>query len=86
MSVLYIDDVISGCKCTIPDLQRYEISPGEDFTIEAIYHSNITGHFRTFIEVYANIKNSPIILTIEGEVIRPNAPNPINNSLLTDYD
>jgi len=56
------------CNCTEPKLDSYTIKSKEEVKLETIYHANMLGHVRSFIEIYANIDDSPLVLTIEGKI------------------
>jgi hypothetical protein len=66
---LVIQHVSSSCGCTIPKWPMNQIEPNGCAIIKVIYDAKEHGHFNKTISVFYNGKNSPLLLTIEGEVV-----------------
>lgn len=67
---IIITNVKSSCGCTTPTWTRQPVAPGTKGTIEAVYNPvNRPGHFNKTITVTSNASNSPITLTITGNVL-----------------
>ncbi len=66
---LKIEDVKTTCGCTVPEWSDNEILPGESGEIKIKYNTRISGKFEKGITVHANVKNSPVVLKISGEVM-----------------
>ncbi len=65
-----IHDVKSSCGCTTPTWTKRPVPPGAKGYISVEYRTlNAPGKFVKTIYVYSNAKNSPIKLTIKGEVL-----------------
>jgi len=65
-----ITNVKSSCGCTTPSWTRQPVPPGAKGTIEAVYNpANRPGHFSKTVTVTSNAANSPIVLTITGNVL-----------------
>ncbi len=71
---LIIQNCPSTCGCTVPTCPKDKpIKPGEKGSIKVKYNStHISGSFNKQFTVYSNAKNSPVRVTIKGEI----APNP----------
>lgn len=65
--LLAIQNVKSSCGCTTPEWTK---EPTKRGVIKVKYDSNRLGSFHKTITVYSNAKNSPIILTIKGNIIK----------------
>jgi hypothetical protein len=67
---LIIQRCQSTCGCTVPACPSEKpIKPGEKGTIKAKYTTtNVAGTFNKSFTVYSNAKNSPVTITIKGEV------------------
>lgn len=64
-----ITNVKSSCGCTTPSWSKTPIKPGATGYVEASYDPrNRPGHFSKTITVQSNASNSPIVLTITGNV------------------
>lgn len=68
---LIITNVKSSCGCTVPSYPKGPIKKGDKEKIHVKYNTKHLGTFRKTITVYSNAKNSPIILHIKGEVLKP---------------
>ena len=71
---LIIQSCPSGCGCTVPACPSNKpIKPGETATIKVKFNNtHIPGAFSKQFTVISNAKNSPVKITIKGNV----APNP----------
>jgi len=69
---LIIQNCQSSCGCTAPTCPKDKpIKPGEKGVIKARYTTtHVAGSFNKSITVYTNAKNSPITITIKGEVAK----------------
>jgi len=70
---LILTNVKSSCGCTIPTWPRDPIAPGEEQSIKVKYDTKRQGKFSKTITVYSNASNSPVALTIKGQVEQPSA-------------
>ena len=70
---LMIQNCPSGCGCTVPTCPKDKpIKPGEKGVIKVKYiNTHIPGTFTKDFTVISNAKNSPVKVTIKGEI----APN-----------
>lgn len=66
---LVLSNVRSSCGCTVAEWPKEPILPGKSGTIKAKYNTNIMGSFTKTITVTSNAKNSPVRLTIKGNVV-----------------
>ena len=66
---LVLSDVRSSCGCTVPVWTKDPIQPKGKGSIKVQYNTANVGTFQKSITVISNAKNSPIILTIKGNVI-----------------
>ena len=70
-----ISNVKSSCGCTTPSWTKAPIPPGGTGYVEAVYDPrNRPGHFSKTVTVYSNAKNSPVTLTITGNVSEKQNP------------
>lgn len=65
---LIIYRVTATCGCTEVKWPEKVIRPEKTGAITVTYDAAHQGRFRKTVYVYANTKNSPIILTLEGTV------------------
>lgn len=64
-----ITNVKSSCGCTTPEWTKSPVAPGAKGFVDAIYDPrNRPGHFSKSITVTSNASNSPITLSITGNV------------------
>lgn len=63
-----LNDVKASCGCTVPEWTRTPVAPGENGTIKVTYNTNNVGAFTKSITVNSNAVNSPLVLTIKGNV------------------
>ena len=66
---LIISNVEASCHCTLPSWSKSPIELNEKGIINVEYHGDRTGYFQEDVLVYCNVKYSPLLLTLEGEVI-----------------
>lgn len=67
-TALVISDVKTSCGCTNADWEREPIEKGKSTAISAEITLDETGYFSKTLSVYCNVENSPIILTVKGNV------------------
>jgi hypothetical protein len=65
---LIVNHVQSTCGCTVPSWDKEPIVPKGKGKIIVKYDTERPGPFIKTIKVYSNAKNSPIDLTIRGEI------------------
>jgi len=65
---LVITNVKTSCGCTTPTYTQAPVAKKDQGTITVKYDSNRLGSFNKTITVTSNAKNSPIILTIKGQI------------------
>ncbi len=65
---IVLNDVKASCGCTVPEWTRTPVAPGEKGTIKVTYNTNNQGAFAKSITVNSNAINSPLVLTIKGNV------------------
>ena len=66
---LILTNVQASCGCTVPSWPREAINPGESTKIDVKYNTNNVGHFTKRISVFTNKQDTPIVLTITGNVV-----------------
>lgn len=65
---LVIANVATSCGCTTPEWSKEPIPSKGRGVIKVKYDSSRIGSFSKTISVYSNAKNSPVILSIRGNV------------------
>ncbi len=70
---LILTNVKSSCGCTIPTWPREPIAKKKDAVIKVKYDTKRQGKFTKTITVFSNASNTPVRLTIRGEVTKPTA-------------
>ncbi len=65
---LIIKNVSSSCGCTVPTWPKAPIKKRKKGTIKVKYDTKRLGSFYKTITIYSNAKNSPITLTISGNI------------------
>ena len=65
---LVISHVKTSCGCTIPEWPRKPVKPGAKGEIKVAYDAAFPGVFHKTITVYFNGKDSPVRLSIKGQV------------------
>ncbi len=67
---LVLNNVRATCGCTVPDWSKKPVMKREKSSVKVRYDSRRIGAFTKSITVMSNAKNSPVHLTIKGEVVR----------------
>lgn len=67
-SDIIINNVSTSCGCTTPEWPRQPIPSKGRAVIKVKYDSNRIGNFSKTITVYSNAKNSPVVLSIRGQI------------------
>jgi len=70
-SPLIIQNVKTGCGCTVPEWTKKPIRPGEKGQLKIKYNASFPGKFNKRVEVFYNGPNSPAQVEIQGEVQYP---------------
>ncbi len=70
-SPLLIQNIETSCGCTTPHWTKEPIRTGKSGTIRVTYNAEYPGHFHKTITVFANIANSPLSLSLSGNVEYP---------------
>lgn len=68
---LIISNVKTSCGCAVPEWPREPIKPGEKGEIKVRYDAASPGFFHKTITVHYNGKDSPVQLSIKGQVEYP---------------
>jgi hypothetical protein len=68
---LVLNNVKASCGCTTPVWSKEPVARKDTSCIKVHYDTKRVGPFQKTIMVYSNAKNSPVILTIRGEVGKP---------------
>ncbi len=85
---LVIKQAKGSCGCTVPTYPDKPIMPGESAEIKVRYETKRIGKFRKTVTLVTNAKPATKVLTIFGEVQKPeaepegvpaNSNNPFNN-------
>ena len=66
-----ISNCQASCGCTTPSCPKEPIAPGASGVIKVKYDSNRVGVFTKTVTVTSNAKNSPITLSIKGNIEGP---------------
>ena len=67
-SPLLIQQVATSCGCTVPIWTKRPIQIGQSGEIAVTYDAKYPGRFHKTITVFANVEDSPLQLSIAGEV------------------
>lgn len=65
---LIINNVATSCGCTTPEWTRQPVPVKTRGAVKVKYDSNRIGNFSKTITVYSNATNSPVVLTIRGNI------------------
>jgi hypothetical protein len=65
---IVLNEVKASCGCTTPEWTRTPVAPGEKGIIKVTYNTNNVGAFSKSITVSSNAVNTPVVLTIKGNV------------------
>lgn len=69
---LVLSNVRASCGCTVPTWPKEPILPGKESVISATYNtSGRPGHFNKTITIESNSEGGNKVVTITGEVIKP---------------
>ena len=68
-SILNVNKVKPSCNCTVPEWTKESVEKNKGGIIKVKYSSSYPKVVSESISVYYNGENSPIILTISGEVV-----------------
>ena len=68
---LLIKEVTTSCGCTVTKWPKEKIQPNEKGEINIVYDAKYPGRFDKTVTVVYNGKDSPLELTIKGEVPYP---------------
>ena len=66
---LIIVSVKSSCGCTIPEYPQKPILPGQTDIIKVKYDTQRQGPINRTVTIESNSKNSPVVLSITGNVV-----------------
>ena len=66
--LLVVHDVTTSCGCTKVKYNKQPVRPGETLELKVTYEAEETGHFNKTLRVYCNADNSPLRLSIQGNV------------------
>jgi len=69
LKILYIKP---SCSCTKVHYNKNSLEKGETTTISVVFNTDYPGKFESNISVYANIKESPLVLSFSGIGINKN--------------
>ena len=67
---LIITNVKKSCGCTTPEWSKEPLKKRKTNVIKVIYDSKRIAHFNKTITVYSTAKNSPIVISIEGNIVK----------------
>lgn len=79
---LVLSNVRASCGCTVPTWPKEPVLPGKEATITATYNTQgRPGAFTKTITVESNASEASKVITIKGEVIKPEDDKsiPLNN-------
>lgn len=65
---LIINNVATSCGCTTPEWTHQPVPSKTRGAVKVKYDSNRIGNFSKTITVYSNASNSPVVLTIRGNI------------------
>ncbi len=65
---LVIDDVKSSCGCTVPSWNKSPVEPGQETKLEVTIKPEEPGYFHKTIDVYCNVNEEKLQLSIKGMV------------------
>ena len=69
LRTLKISEVRTSCGCTTVNYPT-SVGMGKEFKIEAVYDAKTLGHFHKQLAVYSNASKEPLLLTLQGVVVR----------------
>lgn len=68
-NLLVIQDITTSCSCTKVEFSKEPIRPGGTLKVKVIYEAEQKGYVNKSVKVYCNTKDSPVRLTVKGNVI-----------------
>ena len=78
---LIITNCRASCGCTVPSCPKEPIMPGQSSTIKVTYSTQRVGVINKQITITSNGKNSPLVLTITGNVLDTSSEtSPLKNN------
>ncbi len=69
-STFKIENVIADCHCTTPFWTNSKVNAGGRAIVRVKYDNENVGYFQQNIKVFANVKNSPVVLVLKGRTIK----------------
>jgi len=66
-----IESAVAGCGCTKPEYPETPVLKGKSASIKVTYNAANPGNFTKTVTVKFAGVAEPLILTIEGEVVKP---------------
>jgi hypothetical protein len=66
---MVINSIETTCGCTVPTWERKPIMPGDTATVKIQYDTKRMGYFSKRVFVHSNAANSPLGLTVSGEIV-----------------
>lgn len=67
---LIVENAMAGCGCTTPDYPKEPIGKGKEAKIKVTYNAATMGEFKKEVTVKFANHAEPVILEIDGEVIK----------------
>lgn len=65
---LVVKDAVPSCDCTQVEYAPSAVQPGDTMKIRIVYSPDELGQFYRSVDMYLNVKKSPLTLWIKGEV------------------
>ena len=66
---LFIQDIRSSCDCTQVEWTQPSVAPRESVGYPIVFHPDTSGYFEREIEIWCNVKESPIRILVKGTVV-----------------
>ena len=67
---LIVENAMAGCGCTTPDYPKEPIGKGKEAKIKVTYNAAAMGTFKKDVTVKFANHPEPIVLEIDGEVVK----------------
>ena len=67
-SPLIISNCQASCGCTVPEWPKDPIAKNGTGVIKVKYNTTRVGHFQKTVTIQSNSSNSPVVITIKGDV------------------
>ena len=67
---LIVENAMAGCGCTTPEYPKEPIGKGKDAKIKVTYNAEALGVFKKEVTVKFANHAEPVVLEIDGEVIK----------------